>query len=244
MDNFWAKSRIAYANLIYSNVNGGDSVFIKQLYKSSVRGEFYKVMNAFIPTFIDCNLFFNPLRDYNTVHSAMYSAAAVKDRVEIVEKNDYTLTAYFMSQEEICKAFGMTKFMRFTPRFWYDILMGLLYPNSDFPSINKRIMRGPATARNYGLSPAMSAQDYAVYVKRAEDAVELHSSVNINGVMTPGEEFRNVINSYSEVNSLWVECNRFTNKILKTGAYMLDKKPDGTRFTTEDIYNIVMTARL
>lgn len=244
MDNFWDKSRIAYANLVYSNPNGGDAVFIKQLYKNSTRCEFYKIMNAFVPTFIDCSLFFNPLRDYTTVHSAMFTAAVSKNRVETVEKNDYTISAYFMTQEEICRAFGLSKFMRFTPRFLYDILMGLLYPGSDFPSINKKIMKGPATARNYGLSSAMSAQEYESYVKRAEDAVFLHSSINVNGVITPGEEFQNFINSYTEVNSLWVECSKFTNKILKTGAYMLDKKPDGSRFTTEDIYNIVMAAKL
>lgn len=244
MSNFWEKSRVAYRDTVYNGPNGSDSLFIKRLYKNESKNEFYKILNTFIPVFVDCSLFFNPLRDYNTKMTSVYKMAVEKGRFVKVEKSDFTITAYFLAQDEICEAFHMKHFMRFTPQFWYDIFVGLLYDQQGFPSISKRIMRGPKIASSYGISSVMSMEDFAQKVQAANDAIALNTSVRFNSVQTPGQDFLNFLNSYTEVDSLMLECENFANKITRIGAYVLDRKPSGGRFTKDDIYNIMVEAKL
>lgn len=238
MDNFWEKSRRAYRNIIYQS---NSTRYVKQLYRSN---EFYKIMDAFIPIFIDCDLFFNPTMDDSILQTNMYKLAVEKGRYVSVGTNDYELSGYFLTQEEICKAFNMRHFMRFTPQFWYDIFMGLLYTtgNNEFPSVNKKVMRGPQGVTAYGIPRVMTISDYLEKRETAEAAsIFVDAPVTFNNVDTPAEEFLKILNSYHETDSLYIACESIRNAVVRSGAYALDDKGQ-TR--VENIYQIMLEAKL
>lgn len=239
MDNFWMNSRAAYRDVVYSDAKGGNSRFIKHAYKLH---EFYKLMNAFVPVFVDCSLFFNPLRNSHVMNTKMYQLAVKKNRVVETTNSMYSLKAYFLTQEEICHAFNMHKFMRFNSVLWYNIFMGLLYQDdSAFPSVNKKMMRGPANVNSYGLARTMSQKEFAEKVNTAKRAIQFNAPVTFNGCETAPDEFIRILQMYHEVDSLWLACESSINSIARSGAHVFD---DRSKITVEYIYNIMLEASL
>lgn len=243
MHNFWEKSRKVYKNLIYQSSKEADSKFVQQLYS---RNKFYKIMYAFVPVFIDCNIFFNPLKHPDFINTRMYDIAVNAGRFVELEHTGYTLSCYFVTQDEICKAFNISRYMRFTSKFWYDIFVGLVYPNdsSDFPSITKKVMRGPKAAPNYGIPRIMSIDDFQSLVNSTQTAIDLNATVKHNGVVSSGEELMGVLQSYSEIDSLWLECENSTRRITHMGSYVLDERQGTLADATQKIYDIMLEAQL
>lgn len=238
MNNFWSKSRKAYKDLVYPSKS---SRFIKQLYKSN---EFYKILDTFIPVFVDCDLFFNPMHDSTVLNTKMFKTACAKNRLVTCNTSDYSLSCYFLTQEEICRAFNMTKFMRFSPAFWYDIFMGLLYPteDSEFPSVNRKVMRGPQNVTDYGLPRVMSVNDYLQALKSIELSENFASAdVSFGGVQTPVSEIKPIINSYHEIDSLYMACETVRTSIAYSGASVLDEK---NATSVDNLYSIMLEASL
>lgn len=235
MDNFWRASRITYRDLIYGN----SSWFVRRAYRLH---DFYKLLDAFIPVFIDCNLFFNPMKDIAAVNTDMYRTAVRCGRVVSDGNDSFSFTAYFMSQTEVCKAFNMRHFMRFTPNLWYDIFMGLVYTNdAAFPSVSRKVMQGPNGVSAYGISRTMSIQDFKAKVETANKALRFSAPVQFGGVSTNPEEFLKMLSAYHEVDSLWLECSSAINAITRSGAHVLDDKE---RATVENVYQIMLEAHL
>lgn len=241
MSNFWSASRLQYRDLVYRGASNRKSRFIQQLLKQN---EFYKIMNAFVPVFVDCSLFFNPQDTAAIRQTTLYEAAVEKDRVIAIETDSYQLSAYFLTQEEICKAFHMHHFMRFNPQFCYDIFMGLLYPNdaADFPTIQKKVFIGPPGVTAYGLKRTMTASEFDKQLSKLKlaKAMTLSSVINLDGHQVSSDEFEKILSSYHDKDSLWVECELFYETILRSGAYVLD----GKRPSVETLYMYLQEAQL
>ena len=96
---------------------------------------FYSIQKSFVPVFIDFSYVYNPLKDPNerVEKTAMYDLAVKKNRKLVVDDD---LSCYVLTHKEICEAFGMKNFMRFTSELWYKVFIGLLKPTlSGFPRL-------------------------------------------------------------------------------------------------------------
>lgn len=238
MTAFWDYARVSYRDLVYRNLRGQDSAFVQRLYRAY---PFYKTLHAFVPVFLDCSLFFNPMKESVITNSSMYKKAVELNRKVTVEREGYTLTAYFLTQEEICKEFHLNRFMRFSPQLWYDIFMGLLFPNSSFPSITTRMYLGQPGVKPYNMPIVMSESKFKEYLIKLKDAIDNgQSEIQIGNVSMTCETFQKLLESYQEINSLWRECQLYANAITRSGAALLDEKKP----TVDFIYNIMAGARL
>lgn len=243
LSNFWHHSRVSYRDFVYKRRQGaGASRFVKRLYNTK---KVYSVMDTFIPVFVDTDIIFNPLRAAAVMGSDVYKLAIEKNRCVSTTIANHKLSALFLTQTEICEALHMSRFMRFTPAFFYDIFMGLVYPETggDFPSISSLVYSGPDNVVAYGLPRIMSEVRYLSEVDRIRraSAMAVKPDFSISGVHIPYDEFSKLIGSYQQKNSLWVECQKYADSVTHMGAYALDEKP---KPSVETIYNIVAEARL
>ncbi len=238
MESFMEYSRVSYRDLVYRGFTGKDSSFVMRLYKAY---PFYRLLNAFVPVFIDCSLFFNPQMDNAISMTNFFKKAQETNRFVSLSKDNYTVTAYFMTQEEICKEFHMDHFMRFSPQLWYDIFMGLLYSNSVFPSISRKVYIGPRTAISYGLSQIMSPNAIQSIVNKIQECDQSgKDSIIFSGRTIPLDEFKKVLGMYAERDSLYQEVESQYNSIVRSGAHILEQQ----RPTKETIHSILLEARL
>lgn len=238
MAAFWDYARVTYRDLVYRNIRGQDSMFVQAFYHMC---PFYKILHAFVPVFLDCSLFFNPMKEAIITNSSMYKKAVEMGRELKIERDGYTVTAYFLTQEEICKEFHLNKFMRFSPQLWYDIFMGLLYPNSSFPSITTRMFVGPQGVKPYGLPVIMTESKFNLHIMAIKDALDNGQNlVSLGSHEIPVDTYKQILESYQETNSLWYECKLYYNAITRSGAAILDEKKP----TVDFIYNIMAGARL
>ena len=238
LESFLDYSRVSYRDLVYRGFNGKDSSFVMRLYKAY---PFYRLLNAFVPVFIDCSLFFNPQQDNAITMTNFYKKAQETNRFVSLAKDNYTITAYFMTQEEICKEFHMEHFMRFSPQLWYDIFMGLMYSNSVFPSISRKVYIGPRTVVSYGLSQIMSPIAVGNILNKIQECKQSgNDSIVFSGRNIPLDEFIKVLGTYIERDSLYQEVESQYNSIVRSGAHILEQQ----RPSKETIHSILMEAKL
>lgn len=242
LSNFWSYSRIAYRNFVYCTSNSRDSRFIKTLYKVY---SIYKVMDVFVPVIINSNIIFNPLQDDAVLNSNLYKMAIERGRKASLTTESAETVAYFLTQEEICRAFHLTRFTRFTASFAYDVFMGLLYPgnNNEFPSLKTSVYHGPVDATAYGLPRIMTEAQYQEELQKITTASAFSGSPTFvhNGIESSYEDFVKVMGAYVKRDSMWLECQTYLGIITRMGACVLDGTP---KPTVEMIYSIVAEAQL
>lgn len=200
---------------------------------------FFNVLHAFIPIAIEYSYVYNPLLDDPSndffAQSKLMQMAIEKNRC--VEVNS-DLKCYMLTHEEICKALGLTKFMKFTPEFLYKLIVSLLRPDlASFPSKTRKIY-----VRKAADEPAENFK--TVYTESAYNEKLAELAAQIEDIKT--EEERQaiqkklaVLNEYSNIDALYYEIEKDRRALINIGAVTFDNK-----VSTDTLYNILLEAQL
>ena len=237
-----------YGDLVYA---AGSNRFTNKLMKTN---DFYKIQKSFIPVFIDFTEVYNPFRSKNARVdiTGMYQVAIEKNRKVVYDKY---LSCYLLTHEEICRAFGMSRFMRFTSSYWYMIYVGLLRTNlAGFPRkasqndrLNNRVfVLSRNEAQFAGLKSKYTPAEYISLMKSLETELQKESA---NLASDPSHDDSRVkelsskldtLHMYTEFDTLYYSCVANLSRLTSIGPYQLDEK----KITPADLYNIVSEARL
>lgn len=202
---FKKQSLALYADLVYA---GGSNRFINRLQKAY---KFYTIQKSFIPVFINCNLFYNPLNDGVIKRTVLYKAAADKNRLITVDSAGMRLSCYFMTHEEICRAFGMRHFMRFTPSFWYLFFVGAVFPNVNGPFPNR------GTKRWYAPKKLIAGSG----LKQSYTDAEL---LELRNKHTADSGMLQFLDLYEEHDTLFMACQDVHAQLTSFGPVSLDNR--------------------
>ena len=227
-----------YRDLIYSS---GSNRFIAKLRKSK---RFYGIQKSFVPVFIDCSLIFNPMKDRMIQNTKMYKMAVETNRYIEIKQPDCTLSCYFLTHQEICEAFGMIHFMRFTPYFWLQIYFGLLYPslNSYFPTKGDiRWVTSKAVAAKYGLKVQYSAMEMQNLIEKLDIMKKLNEPFKSRGIESSPEDITSALGTYAKRDALYSECLKNYNTLTTIGTFSIDSKENAT---VQSLYNYISEAQL
>ena len=206
--------------------------FISRFYYG--QNSFYKILYSFIPVFIYYPHLYNPIfdnPDTSIKHLQLYKLAVEKNRVS--GKPD-GLHAYMLTHEEICRACGMTHFMRFTPSFFYELLVGLLNPSLDtFPSVNNKIFVKPDvvdSSLGNKLPRCYSRINYIFELQKCNeqknDPVAQHKF--------------DILRQYVEKDSLYYCCERNLKNLFNYGPNVIDPP----KITVDTVYAYLQEMRL
>lgn len=217
-----------YSQLIYSS---GNNRFINRLQKTY---KFYTIQKSFVPLFIECNLFYNPLGDSLVKRTVLYQTAVQKDRQILFESDELRLSGYFLTHEEICRAFRMRYFMRFTASFWYNFFVGKLYPNAsgNFPSLGeKRWYINKNTIVGKNLKPVYTDNELA-------EQLEIYGKDPDN---PENKEMLTLLNLYVEHDTLYKACQDAHAQLTSFGPTSLD---DNESSSVQSIYTYLSQAQI
>lgn len=123
---FMEEALRAYATQVYDKTSNVQRT-IKRLNPT-----YFVKPDSFVPVFVDVDRYFNPY-EYITNATNTYFHRECERIGRLWEGEG--IRCYFMSHLEICKAFRMTQFARFTPSVWFNIYTGLLGYKS-FPTVH------------------------------------------------------------------------------------------------------------
>ena len=98
---------------------------------------------TFIPIFINVKRYFNPFNYLPTIENTSFMKDC-KTFGRYFDENG--ISYYLMTHLEICKAFKLSQFVRFTPEIWVNIFGGLLHIDN-FPNSSKRVFVSRETGR-------------------------------------------------------------------------------------------------
>ena len=206
--------------------------FISRFYYG--QNSFYKILYSFIPVFIYYPHLYNPIfdnPDTSIKHLQLYKLAVEKNRVS--GKLD-GLHAYMLTHEEICRACGMTHFMRFTPSFFYELLVGLLNPSLDtFPSVNNKIFVKPDV-----VDSSLGTKLPRCY-SRINYIFELQKC-NENKDDPVSQRKFDILRQYIEKDSLYYCCERNLKNLFNYGPNVIDPP----KITVDTVYAYLQEMRL
>ena len=208
-----------YYQLIYSALQRR---FIPRLYRVNA---FYKILNAFVPVFIQYDKIYDPLLgDKNDIifkNSGLYKVAVQKGHLIEVSNS---LRCYMLTHKEICEALHMHHFMRFPPDFLYKFIISLgNYNLKGFPNKNNRIFLAPVgeerdkqLKRNY--TENEYNQELAKYANLTTKAREGGDDEKAKFY----EQMFITLQSYRESNSLRYFCESNYQKLTSFGSLDID----------------------
>ena len=216
---FRMESFNSYQNLIYNKIQNR---IIQKIYK---RNSFYNIQKTFVPVFIAVKNIYNPFSDdvssEGYKNTTLYQMAVDKDRkVEVGN-----ISCYMLTHLEICKAFGLSKFMRFTPDFVYKVFVGLLHPEYvDFPNKFNKVFVAPDVEELPGnLKKKYTENEYNNCVLQLgaimKDSAESEGSDE--KYQTAHKEIK-ILQAYSEIDSLRAACIQSRKALTTIGPSILD----------------------
>lgn len=230
--------KVSYTNYFELVFNKVQKRIINRCYKKS---QFFNLLHAFIPVLIQYKWIFNPLVDDRNESATLGFAntelahmAVEKKRLLVVNEN---LSCYMLTHEEICKAFGLTKFTKFTPEFLYKYVVGFLRPDlENFPTVSRKLYVRTSDAE----------VSYKYAVKFSEAAYLQVMSELAKQLDTANEEERNEINkriaileNYINVDALYYEIERNRRSIIQIGGVQFNAK-----VTTDMLYDILSVGNI
>lgn len=223
-----------YQGTVYNKVQNR---IIQKIYK---RNPFYNIQKTFIPTFIRVRGLYNPFFDdkeyTNYEKTDLYKMAISQNRLVDVNSE---ISCYMLTHKEICQAFHLSRFMRFTPDFMYKVYIGLLHPEySEFPNKIGRV-RVPAINSD-------SIADLKKHYTNADYAKELESlsaaAENQNYTEEQRQKFKKMLNTlleYVEIDTLREACIQNRKALTTIGPSILD-----TSISERDLYSIIQNATI
>lgn len=239
---FRAEAFRSYLNLVYAP---GNNRFVNRLMKYH---QFYRIQKSFVPVFISFTAVYDPFRARNSKleKTKMYLTAVEKGRRLEYEG---TLSCYLLTHEEICKAFGMQHFMRFTSNFWYSVFVGLFksslegFPRQASQSSleNDRVYvltRGDLELES--LKTRYTPIEYFETIKLCQQELNSATESHNEPARREATEKLEVLRRYVQYDTLQLACARNLVRLTTFGPYQLDKK----RVTATDLYGIISEARL
>lgn len=176
---FFENALVNYRDVVYSTTS---NKFAKHLI---VHNKFYGIRpNAFVPVFIDLDWLYNPLKNTELAieQTRMYKIALDKGR--FIE--NHGVSAYFLTHLEICQAFGMSHFARFSPSLWFNMFIGLLQPNnSNFPNkLSKLVLWNSEQRPPAELKKTYNLTEFANVLEKYKDTLnaELQQYVTVDSL--------------------------------------------------------------
>ena len=194
----------------------------KLLNKLRNRGKFfYGIQNSFIPVIIDYDKVYNPFKNNPIVEKTkLYQVAVEKNRCREMDG----VSCYYLTQYEVCKALGMSRFMRFTPSFLYQVFVGLLFPNNTaFPSVNRAVY----VANTETGKRVMNESNYVKAVQSAMKVLDNPESSEFDRKFATDK--LNDLNAYEKQSSLLVACQRNQKALSDVGGPGLDHDREKTK---------------
>ena len=190
--------------------------------------KFYKIYKVFIPVFINIKDIYNPLLD-NPDNVAVRNSALYKIAVE--DKNRFLdlggqLSAYMVTHKEICKAFHLNRFVRFSPLAAYDLFVGLLLPDcSVFPNMSSESFIAPKSVilpddyKKYYTMDTFRAkyQELRALVDKAKENNDEKAEAIAN-------ERLELLAQYNRGSSLLMYCHKELNNFTSFAALPIDSK--------------------
>lgn len=230
---FKENSLKVYQDLIFSKISNR---FVQRLYK--VR-RFFAIQHGFIPVFINYEYIYNPIEATDSIikNLSIYKNARKETRKVSVEG---ILSCYMMTHLELCKAFNMRHFIRFTPRLCYRVLIGLIYQdNQDFPNITTMVMlkQSNGVIKDH-LKSIYSVKEYLHEVEKAKSKLDLAKKTKSKDIGDCLDRI-NILEGYQQVTSLYAECFINYSKLVNFGAIYSDPK-----IQVNDLYSFLREARL
>lgn len=188
------------------------------------RNAFYKIQNAFVPVFIDYVDIYNPFKDPNYANvqsTSLWQVASEKGR--LVETEDESLSCWMVTHLEVCKAFGMKQFMRFTPEFLYRVFVGMKLGIPGFPNvIDKVYVRLDPDSSKYGYSKIYTESGFFAELQKVQ---ELHNESDKEDKV---QEMVQELQQYREMTTLEREVGRFRERLVSYGSRCLDDRENTT----------------
>lgn len=221
-----------YGDLVYKSIY---KKFSKKMGFAS--NDMYQIQNAFIPVLIDYKKVYNPVAiDQVLMNSALVRKAIEKNRVR---QGDY-FDMYLLSHMEVCEALHMKSFMRFTPGFLYNFMVGLAHPTySGFPAVNKSVF---VKTDNLGGKDCYTEQEFMIKQQRLKQEIEDPSTdPAARGLAKNDLEAILSGTTYTKMSSLLQYCYAERDRLATFGSTVLDN-PRAKR--AQDYYEYLQSARL
>lgn len=221
-----------YRNLVYVS---GANRFLRKLL--SVK-KFYTIQHTYVPVFVKYTGVYDPFEGKQDLlkSTVMYQTAVQKGRE--VRYGD-ALSGYLLTHEEICRAFGMKHFMRFTPNLWYNIFVGLLYPNkAGFPNTLTECFVQPKGLSDISkLKKSYTLHEFDKMLNNLKTRLDTADS-------DEREDLKNtisVLQQYKVADTLYATCVALHHSIVSLGPTILDDRSDTT---VDKIYDYLKEAQL
>lgn len=228
--------RVSYSCYLDTVYNKVQNRVIQKIYK---RNSFYNIQKTFVPVFVSVTGLYNPLFDdkQSDIYqkTSLYQLAVEKNR--ILEVGD-SIKCYMLTHKEICEAFHLSKFMRFTPDFVFKVYVGLLHSEySEFPNkITKIYVPAVNAENNEGLKSKYSAVEYGEELQRLSNSLEKATDTNTKSVL---QNTLNDLMNYIEIDTLRYACIMNKKSLTTIGPSVLDKS-----VSERDLYNIIVEAAI
>lgn len=221
-----------YRDLVYAT---GANRFLRKLLNAK---KFYNIQRVYVPVFVKYSGVFDPFEGKESLlESTVMWKTAVESGREI--RFGESLSGYLLTHEEICRAFGMKHFVRFTSNLWYSLFVGLLYPDkSDFPNVltdcfvqPKGMNDIPKFKKSYTLKEfEQLLQNYQTRLANAgpEFRTELENEVS-------------VLQQYFKADTLYAATLVAHPTLVSLGSVALDERENTT---VDKIYEYLKEAQL
>lgn len=218
----------AYRNFSSVILSRTSTKFIMRFYNSF---KFYKTMYSFIPVFIYYPNLYNPFfdnPDNNIEVFKIYKTAVEKGRIVSFDNG---LKAYMLTHEEICRAFAMKHFVRFTPTLFYELFVGLLNPTLDtFPSISNKVFVKPDNLDVTTKLPQCYSKLHFIYeLQKCNSANDKASETKLE-----------ILQQYVEKDSLYYCCEKNLQNLFNYGPSVIDPP----RITADMLYSYLQEMTL
>lgn len=204
--------------------------------------KFYSIQKSFVPVFVDYDNIYNPYKSKECKEilerTVIYQEAVNKNRV--IEMDN--IKCYMLTHLEICKAFNMRNFVRFTPYFFNMFITGMLQPSIDyFPNTTKVVyITKSAEAAELKLKSFYNEKDFLSLGVNLDDLIKSERALGTQ-LETFKAQFK-LLNYYEKKDSLYRECFKNCNRLLSTGATMLDGKE--SKVSVAQLYSWLSVATL
>lgn len=224
-----------YQNIVYNKIQNR---IIQKIYK---RNSFYNIQKTFIPVFINVKNIYSPFHDDVSSdgykNTKLYKMAIEKDR----QLDIGNITCYMLTHLEICEAFGLSRFMRFTPDFVYKVFVGLLHPEYiDFPNKFTKVFIAPdiETLPN-GLKRKYTEAEYSNIVLEYGKKMDKFAADSDSAELKEIQSVIKVLQAYNEIDSLRAACIQNRKALTTIGPNILD-----TGITERVLYTIIAEAHI
>ena len=208
-----------YGDLILSN---NSPRFINKINRYN---KFFTIQKAFIPVFIDFKSVYNPL-----LNDSVIQRTRVYKRV--LELNRFVkadnITGYYMTHDELCEALGMSRRVRFTPFVFYQVFMGLLYPNVlGIASKSKTYYVRTEMKNSLGLKSKYSQEEFLQLIENLKSSEEAATTAEDKASVSLKIQ---ELASYKKLDGLTVLCIENNSRMTNLGPHQLDTA-ENTKFS-------------